>query len=75
MSGLTATSVPAMPRWMLFLRGGIIIVCLGVLVASAYNLSIFDDYIIGFSSGPAGFLIFDVRLFPLFFFFSRHPQR
>lgn len=60
MSGLTAASVPAMPKWLVYLRGAIIVVCLGVLIAAAYNLSLYENYF-AFSSGPSGFLIFDVH--------------
>lgn len=58
-NGLTAKGVPALPKWLLFLRIGIIVLSLGVLIAAAYNLSVYGGYLAGYS-GPAGFLIFDV---------------
>jgi len=59
--GLTATGVPPMPKWLLFLRIGIIVLSLGVLIAAAYNISVSSGgyYYYGLTSGPAGFLIFD----------------
>lgn len=63
-SGLTAKGPPAIPFWLTIVRGAIIVLSLGVLIAAAYNLSIFDgfaSYVSGYS-GPSGFLIFDVRL-------------
>jgi hypothetical protein len=59
--GLTATGVPPMPRWLLYLRIGIIVLSLGVLIAAAYNVSVSGSgyYYYGLTSGPAGFLIFD----------------
>jgi hypothetical protein len=59
-NGLTAKGVPALPKWLLFLRIAIIVLSLGVLIAAAYNLSLFDSAYLAGYSGPAGFLIFDV---------------
>lgn len=64
MAGIAGVGVPVMPKWLLFLRGGIIVACLGILIAAAYNLSQ-PDFYITFTSGPAGFLIFDVHSLPL----------
>lgn len=61
-NGLATFGVPRLPKWFLFLRIAVIVLSLGTLVAAAYNLSLYDEYIT-FSSGPAGFLIFDVRLY------------
>jgi hypothetical protein len=63
-NNLTVVGPPAMPSWLLILRIIIIVLSLGVLVAAAYNLSLFHgyaNYLEGYS-GPAGFLIFDVSL-------------
>ncbi|CAM1511183.1 Fc.00g086960.m01.CDS01 [Cosmosporella sp. VM-42] len=62
-NGLTAKGVPALPVWLLFVRIAIIVLSLGVLIASAYNLSLFggyatSSYLSGYT-GPPGFLIFD----------------
>lgn len=62
--GLTAKGVPALPAWLLYIRIAIIVLALGVLIAAAYNLSLFGgygSYLSGYS-GPPGFLIFDVSL-------------
>ncbi|KAK7432608.1 hypothetical protein QQZ08_000816 [Neonectria magnoliae] len=59
--GLTATGVPALPFWLTIVRGVILLFSLGVLIAAAYNLSLFGGasmYLSGYS-GPSGFLIFD----------------
>jgi hypothetical protein len=62
--GLIAVGVPVLPFWLLIVRGVAIVLSLGVLVASAYYLSINRDlgfgYALPVNSGPAGFLIFDV---------------
>lgn len=59
--GLTATGVPAMPLWLTILRGVIITFALGVLIAAAYNLSLFggNSYYLSSYSGPSGFMIFN----------------
>ncbi len=62
-NGLTAVGPPTLPRWLLFLRVAIIVFSFGILVAAAYNISLYDNYI-SVSSGPAAFLIFDVRFSP-----------
>ena len=65
-SGLTAKGVPALPAWLLFVRIAIIVLSLGVLIAAAYNLSLFGGYgtyLSGYT-GPPGFLIFDVSPSP-----------
>ncbi|KAF4125255.1 hypothetical protein GMORB2_4095 [Geosmithia morbida] len=51
-------SVPILPRWLLYLRASTILVSLGVLVASAYNLSLYSSGAVPTSS-PPGFLIFN----------------
>lgn len=60
--GLTATGPPAMPQWLTIIRGVIIVFSLGVLIAAAYNLSLFGGYSTYLSgySGPSGFMIFNV---------------
>ena len=60
MQGLVAISVPQLPKWLLLIRLAIIFLCLGILIAAAYNISVFPDYI-GITSSPAGFLLFNVR--------------
>lgn len=60
--GLMATGPPAMPKWLLFLRIGIIVLCLGVLIAAGVNIAAFNSWSRYVSTaGPGGFLIFDVR--------------
>ncbi|KAH6996581.1 hypothetical protein BKA56DRAFT_666786 [Ilyonectria sp. MPI-CAGE-AT-0026] len=59
--GLTATGVPALPFFLTIIRGVILALSLGALIAAAYNLSLFggySSYLSGYS-GPAGFIIFD----------------
>jgi hypothetical protein len=61
--GLIAVGVPVLPFWLLIVRGAAIVLSLGVLIASAYYLSInrdFGGYVAPIVSGPPGFLIFDV---------------
>lgn len=70
--GLTATGPPAMPMWLTLIRGAIIIFSLGVLIAAAYNLSLFN--IPGYS-GPAGFLVFDVSQATPATYALRRPRR
>jgi hypothetical protein len=48
---------PPMPRWLLFLRIAILALSLGVLIAAAYNISLWQDLV--HADTPAGFLIFD----------------
>jgi hypothetical protein len=62
--GLIAVGVPVLPFWLLIVRGVAIVLSLGVLIASAYYLSINRNLGLGWAlpvnSGPPGFLIFDV---------------
>lgn len=59
--GLVAVGPPALPKWLLFLRIAIIVLSLAVLIAAAINLATFNNWgYVTSSSGPAGFLIFDV---------------
>lgn len=58
--GLTVTGVPRMPFWLTILRVVALVLSLGVLIASAYHLSLlggWSQYYLG--SSPAGFLVFD----------------
>jgi hypothetical protein len=58
--GLTAKGVPPLPSLVIILRFIILAISFGVLVASAYALSLFGGYGIYFVgySGPPGFMIF-----------------
>ena len=61
MSGITATGTLPLPKWLFFLRVAIIVLSLGVLIASAYNIALWDDSVRIYGSSPPGFLIFCVR--------------
>lgn len=56
--GVNSFGPPAMPKWLFFLRIAIIALSFGVLVAAAYNVSLWQDLVP--ADTPAGFLIFDV---------------
>lgn len=46
-----------MPRWLLILRIATLATSVGVLVAAAYNVSLYQGFLV--PSTPAGFLIFN----------------
>jgi hypothetical protein len=51
-----------MPLWLTILRGVALLLALGVLIAAAYHLSLLGSWAQYYGgSGPAGFLIFDVK--------------
>lgn len=59
--GLVAVGPPVLPKWLLFLRIAIIVLSLATLIAAAINIAAFNDWSYYVStSGPGGFLIFDV---------------
>merc|ERR1712000_582357 len=60
MSGITATGTLPLPKWLFFLRVAIIVLSLGVLIASAYNIALWDESVRIYGSSPPGFLIFCV---------------
>jgi len=56
-----ATGPPVLPKWLFYLRIAIIVLSLGVLIAAGVNVAAFDSWTRwSASSGPGGFLIFDV---------------
>jgi hypothetical protein len=58
---LMATGPPVLPKWLFYLRIAIIVLSLGVLIAAGVNVAAFDSWTRwSASSGPGGFLIFDV---------------
>lgn len=59
--GLVATGSPGIPMWLTIVRIAMIVFSLGALIAAGYNLSLFNGFSnVSSSSGPCGFIIFDV---------------
>ncbi|KAK6853083.1 hypothetical protein PG995_009895 [Apiospora arundinis] len=42
--GLMAPGVPPQPKWLIFIKGAIILLAVIVLALAAYALSLFGDY-------------------------------
>ncbi|KAH8201101.1 hypothetical protein TruAng_004728 [Truncatella angustata] len=55
--GLMAAGVPPQPRWLLIIKGVIILLSIIVLALSAYSLSLYSGYYY-YSGGAPGYLIF-----------------
>jgi hypothetical protein len=74
-SSLFGKGTPAnQPAFLLPLKGVIMFLSLVVLGISAYNLSLFNGYVILASTGPAGFMIFVVRHLLQHFIHSREKE-
>jgi hypothetical protein len=64
--GLTAKGVPALPSFLLILRGVVLFLSVAILAASGVAISVwagYDSYYFGYgyyTSGPPGFMIFVV---------------
>jgi hypothetical protein len=63
--GLMAHGPPAQPKWLFFLTIGIIVLSFGAFIAACVNVSAYDSWGWSASSGPGGFMIFDVSLLPV----------
>ncbi|KAH8680963.1 hypothetical protein BX600DRAFT_428937 [Xylariales sp. PMI_506] len=56
--GLISQGVPPLPRWLLFVKGAIILLSVIVLALAAYAMSLYSGLLI-YSGGAPGYLIFD----------------
>ncbi|KAK6828191.1 hypothetical protein PG990_009806 [Apiospora arundinis] len=56
--GLMAPGVPPQPKWLIFIKGAIILLAVIVLALAAYALSLFGDYSYYYSAGAPGYLLF-----------------
>ncbi len=60
-SGLLDRGVPPFPRYLLYIKGGILFLSVIVLILAAYSTSVQGDVPAEYSSGVPGYLIFLVR--------------
>lgn len=67
-SGLVAPGVSPQPKWLIFVKGAIILLPAVILALAAYALSLYGDIAYYYSAGASGYLLFVVRptfTFPL----------
>ncbi|KAK8028301.1 hypothetical protein PG991_005357 [Apiospora marii] len=57
-SGLTAPGVPPQPKWLIFIKGAIILLATVILALAAYALSLYGDIAYYYSAGAPGYLLF-----------------
>ena len=60
LSGLTAQGVPPQPKWLIFIKGAIILLAAVILALAAYALSLYSDISYYYSAGAPGYLLFVV---------------
>ncbi|KAK7958474.1 hypothetical protein PG988_013322 [Apiospora saccharicola] len=58
LSGLTAQGVPPQPKWLIFIKGAIILLAAVILALAAYALSLYSDISYYYSAGAPGYLLF-----------------
>ena len=60
--GLTAPGVPPQPKWLIYIKGAIILLAIIILALAAYALSLYGDYSYYYSAGAPGYLLFVVSV-------------
>ncbi|KAK8080382.1 hypothetical protein PG997_008200 [Apiospora hydei] len=58
LSGLTAPGVPPQPKWLLFIKGAIVLLAAVILALAAYAASLYGDLSYYYSAGAPGYLLF-----------------
>ncbi|KAK8042487.1 hypothetical protein PG994_012970 [Apiospora phragmitis] len=62
-SEITAPGVPPQPKWLIFIKGAIILLAVVILALAAYALSLFGDLSYYYSAGAPGYLLFVAHQF------------